>query len=47
MSLEWEQTIVDARDPATLGAWWAAALGWVVVNDAADEYEIRASPDRL
>ncbi len=47
MSLEWEQTIVDARDPATLGAWWAAALGWVVVNDAADEFEIRASPDRL
>lgn len=47
MSLEWEQTIVDARDPEALGHWWTRALGWVVVNDAADEFEIRPSPDRL
>ncbi|MGW2050728.1 VOC family protein [Streptomyces sp. NPDC001858] len=47
MSLEWEQTIVDAADPLALGRWWAAALGWVVVNGAADEYEIRPSQDRL
>lgn len=47
MSLEWEQTIVDARDPMELGRWWTNALGWVVVNDAADEFEIRPSPDRL
>ncbi len=47
MSLEWEQTIVDARDAAELGRWWAAALGWVVVNDAVDEYEIRPSPHQL
>ncbi len=47
MSLEWEQTIVDARDPEALGHWWTSALGWVVVNDAADEFEIRPSPDRL
>ena len=25
----------------------AEALGWVVVNDAPDEFEIRPSPDRL
>jgi hypothetical protein len=47
MSLEWEQTIVDARDPAALGRWWTNALGWFVINDAADEFEIRPTPDRL
>ena len=47
MSLEWEQTVVDAEDPVALGRWWAKALGWVVVNDAAGEFEIRPGPDRL
>lgn len=47
MSLEWEQTVVDARDPATLGHWWREALGWVIVNDSQDEFEIRPEPDRL
>ncbi|MFE1885490.1 VOC family protein [Streptomyces diastatochromogenes] len=47
MSLEWEQVIVDAADPVALGRWWTEALGWVVVNDASDEYEIRPAPDRL
>ena len=42
MSLEWEQTIVDAhRDGRALGLWWRDALGWVVVNDDPDEFEIR------
>ncbi|TDU80058.1 VOC family protein [Streptomyces sp. KS 21] len=47
MPLEWEQTVVDSRDPAALGRWWAQALAWVVVNDAPDEFEIRPEPDRL
>jgi hypothetical protein len=47
MSLEWEQTIVDARDPGALGQWWRDALGWVVVNDDPEEYEIRPTADRL
>lgn len=47
MSLEWEQVIVDTRDPAALGRWWADALGWVVVNDSVDEFEIRPSEDQL
>jgi hypothetical protein len=47
MSLEWEQTIVDARDPGVLGNWWREALGWVVVNDESDEFEIRPEADRL
>jgi len=47
MGLQWEQVVVDARDPAGLGRWWADALGWTVVNDAGDEFEIRPEPDRL
>jgi hypothetical protein len=47
VSLEWEQTIVDARNPRELGRWWATALGWVEVGDTADEYEIRPTRDRL
>jgi Glyoxalase-like domain len=47
VSLEWEQVVVDARDPVALGRWWADALGWVVLNDSATEFEIRSSADRL
>ncbi|MEE1941338.1 VOC family protein [Streptomyces sp. TRM 70361] len=47
MALEWEQVAVDSADPAALGRWWAEALGWVVVNDSPEEYEIRPAPDRL
>ncbi|MGW3146336.1 VOC family protein [Streptomyces sp. NPDC001177] len=47
MAMQWEQVTVDAADPVTLGRWWATALGWVVVDDAPDEYEIRPEPDRL
>jgi hypothetical protein len=47
MSLDWEQTIVDSRDPSSLGRWWADALGWVVVNDDPQEFEIRPSADRV
>src|SRR3546814_19527295 len=48
MSLEWEQTVVDSRDPAGLGRWWASALGWVVVDEEDPEgFEIRPEPDRL
>ncbi|WP_031480309.1 VOC family protein [Streptomyces bicolor] len=47
MALEWEQVNVDAADPVALGRWWAEALGWVVVNDSAEEYEIRPEKDRL
>lgn len=47
-SLEWEQVIVDAIEPATLAHWWAEALGWVVVSPVGDdEPEIRSSPDSL
>ena len=47
MSLEWEQVVVDSRDPVSLGRWQADALGGVVLNDSAEEFEIRSSPHRL
>jgi Glyoxalase-like domain len=47
VDLIWEQVVVDAHDPGALGRWWAEALGWVVVGDAADEFEIRPTPDRV
>ncbi|MBT2422421.1 VOC family protein [Streptomyces sp. ISL-22] len=47
MALQWEQVTVDAADPVALGRWWAEALGWVALNDSADEYEIRPDQDRL
>jgi predicted enzyme related to lactoylglutathione lyase len=47
MGLNWEQTAIDARDPVALGRWWQEALGWVVVNDDPEEFEIRPTADRL
>ncbi|MDT0565964.1 VOC family protein [Streptomyces sp. DSM 3412] len=47
MTLQWEQVLVDAADPVALGRWWAEALGWVVVDESPEEYEIRPAPDRL
>lgn len=47
MSLEWEQVVVDARDPAALGRWWREVLGWMIVNDDPNEFEIRPRADRL
>ncbi|MCM2416191.1 MULTISPECIES: VOC family protein [unclassified Streptomyces] len=47
MGLEWEQLVVDAVDPVALGRWWREALGWIVVNDSPEEYEIRPEPARL
>ena len=45
--LTWEQISVDARDPVSLGSWWAAALGWIVVNHAPEEFEIRPESQQL
>ena len=44
--MEWEQVVVDAKDPVALGRWWADLLGWVVLNDSPEEFEIRPSVDR-
>jgi hypothetical protein len=47
VALEWEQTIIDAADPARLGQWWREALGWVTCNEDPEEFEIRPAPERL
>jgi hypothetical protein len=44
MSLDWEQTSIDARDPVALGRWWREALGWVVVDEGPEVFEIRPAP---
>lgn len=46
MSLTWEQLIVDSIAPVDLGRWWCAALGWIVVNDDPNEFEIRPGIDQ-
>ena len=47
MSLEWEQVVISASDPAVLGRWWCEALGWVVVDDSPPVFEIQPELDRL
>jgi hypothetical protein len=47
MSLEWEQLVIDSADPRSLGRWWAGMLGWTVVNDDAEEFEIRPDAHQL
>ncbi len=47
MSLEWEQVVIAAQDPATLGRWWCEVLDWVVVDETPPVFEIQAEPDRL
>jgi len=39
--------VIDARDPVALGRWWLEALGWVLVEDDPDEFEIRPASDVL
>jgi hypothetical protein len=46
MPLSWEQTSIDARDPAALGRWWRDALGWVVVDDDPGVFEIQPEENR-
>jgi len=47
VSLEWEQTNIDAKDPVRLGRWWQQALGWVVADEAPDVFEIQPAPDQF
>lgn len=47
MNLEWEQLVINARNTVELGQWWSKALGWVVVNDSPEDFEIRSAPNRL
>lgn len=47
MSLEWEQLVLDARDPVMLGRWWSEALGWDVINTDPAEFEVRPRNGRL
>lgn len=37
MSVRWYTTVVDSHDVAAQARWWAEALGWALVYEAADE----------
>jgi hypothetical protein len=41
MSLRWEEVVVDCRDQAALGRWWAEVLEWEIVDADDDETELR------
>lgn len=45
MASRWYTIVVDSRDPATLGRWWAEALGFRVVYEAPDEVAIAKDDD--
>lgn len=47
MSLTWEQVTVDSNAPVELGRWWCAALGWVVVDDGPEVFEIRPDVNQM
>ncbi len=41
MTLSWEQIAIEAVDPSALGRWWLEALGWVLVDDDPEAFEIQ------
>jgi hypothetical protein len=45
MRLQWESVVVNAMNPAALGQWWAAALGWGLVTDIEGDVHIRPTPE--
>ncbi|GAA1344965.1 VOC family protein [Arthrobacter roseus] len=47
MPLNWEQVVVDSRNPQALGRWWVKALDWVVTIDSHEEFEIRPTADSM
>ncbi len=46
MNLEWEQVVIEALDPQSLGRWWSEALHWMAVNDDPNEFEIQPQADQ-
>lgn len=41
MTLAWEQVVVDAQSPTTLGHWWAEALSWDILAEDDEGVELR------
>jgi hypothetical protein len=46
MTLRLWSIVVDARNPATLGHWWADILGWKVFYEADDEVVVTTPDER-
>lgn len=47
MGLEFEELVVDSRNPAELGKWWAEALGWESSEDSDGDVVVQAAGGRL
>ncbi len=47
MDLEWEQVVIEALDPESLGRWWSDALKWIIVNDDPNEFEIQPQANQF
>ncbi len=45
MAVRFYTIVVDSRDPASLARWWAEALGWQVVFEAAEEVAVAQNED--
>lgn len=41
MSLRLEELVIDCHDFASLGTWWAEALGWEIIDQDAEVLEVR------
>jgi catechol 2,3-dioxygenase-like lactoylglutathione lyase family enzyme len=37
MTIRWHSVVIDSQDIAAQSRWWAAALGWRVAYEAADQ----------
>jgi hypothetical protein len=42
MALQWYSTVVNAREPRRLAAFWAQVLGWAVAYKRPDDVAIEA-----
>ena len=47
MALEFEELVVDSRNPAELGKWWAEALEWESHEDSDGDVVVSAPGGRL
>ena len=40
MGVRWNATVIDCRDTAAQGRWWAEVLGWQIAYEDSDEVAI-------
>lgn len=45
MASRWYTVVIDSRDPAALGRWWAQVLDYQIVDEAPDEVAVARNDD--